>query len=421
MRPIRPMRPTAALAIFCLFAPFAACSDREEAVNEPQEMEASSAVGLEVELQDPPAAVGAMAPELSLAAGGGVWMSWLERTSGGHRLRVARFAEGGWGEAVTVAEGDSFFANWADVPSVVEGAEGELLAHWLARLGEGTYAYGVFLARSTDGGASWQELGTLHDDRSATEHGFASLLARPQGGFEAFWLDGRAMAEGGAMTVRAARVVDGAVRHERVLDDRVCECCQTSAARAGDDTLVVYRDRSEEEVRDIARLHADAGLSAPRLVAADGWQIAGCPVNGPAVAAAAERAVVAWFTAADDRPLVQAAFSGDGGASFAAPVEIDAEGPLGRVDVALLADGDAMVSWLGGDGGVWLRRVPLGGPAGPPVRAAATSTARASGFPRLEAADGRLYLAWTEPGGVAGDGRVRFASLPAAEVPGAGG
>jgi hypothetical protein len=389
-------------------------------------------VGSEVEIQDPPATVGAMAPELSIAAGGGVWMSWLERTEEGHRLRVARFSGGEWGEAVTVAEGDAFFANWADVPSVVEGADGELLAHWLAKLGAGPYAYGVYLARSTDGGASWEELGTLHRDASETEHGFASLLARPEGGFEAYWLDGRAMAEGGAMAVRAARVVGGAPRGETVLDPRVCECCQTSAARAASGPLVVYRDRSEEEIRDVYAVRAAAGggdtdgdaaagWSAPRPVAADGWHIAGCPVNGPAVAAAAERAVVAWFTAADDRPRVQAAYSGDGGASFAAPVEIDAEGPLGRVDVALLGGGDAVVSWLGGDGGVWLRRVPPEGPAGPPVRAAATSTTRASGFPRLEAVDGRLYLAWTEPGGGGGDGRVRFASLAATEVPGAGG
>ncbi len=346
-------------------------------------------------------------------------MSWLERVGEGHRLRVARFDGSEWTNAVTVAAGPDFFANWADVPSVVEGEDGELLAHWLAKIGEGTYAYGVFLARSTDGGATWRELGTLHDDRSATEHGFASLLPRPGGGFEAFWLDGRAMASGGAMAMRAARVVDGAVRHDRVLDDRVCECCQTSAARSGDGTLVVYRDRSEGEVRDVAVVRADAGLSAPRLVAEDGWHIAGCPVNGPAVAADGGRVAVAWFTAGDDRPRVQAAVSDDGGARLSPPVAIDGDGPLGRVDVALLPDGDAVVSWLGGDGGVWLRRVAADGRLGPPVRAAATSTERASGFPRLAAADGVLHLAWTEPAAGVG-GRVRFATVAAARVPAPG-
>ena len=54
--------------------------------------------------------------------------------------------------------------------------------------------------------------------------------------------------------------------------------------------------------------------------------------------------------------------------------------------------------------------------------AAATSTERASGFPRLEAVDDLLHLAWTEPGGgLPGGtgGRLRFATLPAAAVPAA--
>ncbi len=416
----------------------------------------------------PPASPGALAPQLSPARHGGVWMSWLEPTAGGHRLRIARFDGTAWGPAHTVTAGDDFFANWADVPSVVEGEDGELLAHWLAKTDDGTYAYGVFLARSGDGGATWSELGTVHDDDSPTEHGFVSLLPVPGGGFEAAWLDGRRMADGGAMTLRAARIAPGAtgrgdIEALGVLDVRVCECCQTGAARTADGPLVAYRDRSQSEVRDIYTVRRSGdGWSAPAAVAADGWTIAGCPVNGPAVAAAGERAFLAWFTAADGRPRVRAAFSGDAGASFAAAVDVDTEAaapdrqaPLGRVDAVLVEEGSAaagVVSWLGGDGGVWLRRVSPGpgSPGGtlhPARRVARTATVRASGFPRIEvlnvpdaadAADSnntaprtpggganpRLAVAWVVPavanGEQASQGGVRFATLDLADLPGAG-
>lgn len=362
---------------------------------------------------DPPAPAGAMAPQLAAARGGGAWLSWLEPAGDdGHRLRVARFGDDGWSTPATVAEGDDFFANWADVPSVAEGADGTLLAHWLARIGEGTYAYGVRLARSTDGGATWAPLGLLHDDDSATEHGFATLLPDPSGGFRAFWLDGRAMADGGPMQVRATRVEGTATAPETVLDDRVCECCQTSAALTTDGPLVVYRNRSAEEVRDIFSVRRTAGgWSEPAPVHADGWRIPGCPVNGPAVAARDGRAVVAWFTAAGDRPRVHAAFSADGGATWSPPVLLDDARPLGRVDADLLADGTAAVSWLGGDGAVQVAGLsPDGGMAGP-LRLGVTSTARASGFPRIELDGSELHAVWVEVDDAGDATRLRFATL----------
>jgi len=411
----------------------------------------ASASAQTVVQHDPPAAAGAMAPHLAVAGGGGAWLSWLEpRTQAegsGHRLRAARFDGAAWGEPVTVAAGDDFFANWADVPSVVEGADGELLAHWLAKLSGDTYAYGVHLARSTDGGATWQPLGLLHDDASPSEHGFVSLVPAAGGGFDAVWLDGRGMVGdtppgGGTMSLRAARVTDGVARRETLLDDRVCDCCQTAAvAIPGNDPdgrgprlLVAYRDRSPDEVRDVSLLRGsldavaadgdptpDAAWSAPQPLHRDGWVIAGCPVNGPALAADGERVAAAWFTGADGGGRVRAALSTDGGAGFGPPLEIDAGAPLGRVGVAFAADGsgDAIVSWLGADGGVWLRRVAGDGAAGAPFRLAVTSTARASGFPRLlgGAAPGAgLWVAWVEISSGEADGRGGASHLRFAEV-----
>ena len=62
--------------------------------------------------------------------------------------------------------------------------------------------------------------------------------------------------------------------------------------------VVVYRDRSEaeKEIRDISIVRLKGKKwSAPRPVFQDGWRLNGCPVNGPAVAAAGRRVAVAWF------------------------------------------------------------------------------------------------------------------------------
>lgn len=174
-----------------------------------------------------------------------------------------------------------------------------------------------------------------------------------------------------------------------------CECCQTDAAMTTGGAIVVYRDRTEAEIRDISFVRRDDdGWTRPEPVHSDGWVVPGCPVNGPAVAAGGpqgRQVAVAWFTASGNRPRVQVAFSADAGAHFETPVAIDAESPVGRVDVALDDAGDAIVTWLGGvdasNAAVRLIRVPFPsaiGSANPGGSAASTPlTIARTTVPRL--------------------------------------
>lgn len=350
---------------------------------------------------DPPAGDGALAPRLT-ADGDGVLLSWIEPAEAGYRLRFSRFGDDAWSPPRTIHAGGGFFANWADVPSVIR-VEGVMLASWLQKSGPATYAYDVRLARSTDDGVTWTALGPAHDDGTQTEHGFVSMVPEA-GSVRLFWLDGRAMAdpEPGPMTIRT-RVIGDTRSPEEILDDRICECCNTSAVVTADGPLIAYRDRGDDETRDISVVRrVDGKWTKPEAIAHDGWRIASCPVNGPALAARGKRVAAAWFTGAiGDGGSVRVAISSDSGATFGQPITIDDTFPMGRVDLVLEPSGDAIVCWLdtdGPNGAIRVRRVRTDGSMGQPMTLVETSLSRGTGFPQMAIVGDGLMLVWTDDG-----------------------
>lgn len=367
-----------------------------------------------------PAAIGSGEPFL-FAMRDGLLLSWLEAVPNtkDSALRFSVYRAGKWSPPRTVAQRGDFFINWADFPSIVEDAKGTMFAHWLQKSGSSSYAYDVRIAISKDRGATWSAPLLLNRDGRKGEHGFVTLAPLPNGGVGATWLDGRNMVEGkeeGDMTIRYATIdAAGVIRSDVQLDDRTCECCTTGMAMSGGRPVIVYRDRSPDEVRDIAVVRRTAdGWSKPRLLHADGWKIAGCPVNGPQADARGKRVAVAWFTAAAEQGRVSLAFSDDAGASFEKPLVIDDGKPVGRVDVALLDSDSAIATWseqTAGGAELRARRVSRTGKPGPSIRVADSSAARAAGFARMAIVGQDVYVAWTEQNGVTKRvhvSRVRF-------------
>ncbi len=361
-----------------------------------------------------PAGANSAEPNLSVSADGRFVLSWTEELGDeSHALRFATRRSGEpWSAAGEVARGRGWFVNWADFPSVIAHPDGSLWAHWLFKSGDSKYAYDAQLARSADAGKTWSKAVVPHRDGTPSEHGFVSLL--PWGdGVGAVWLDGRnAGGRGGQTALMFASVgAGGQMGPEVVLDPRVCDCCQTAALRTKAGVLVVYRDRSDKETRDISSVRfAEKRWSPPRDVSADGWTIDGCPVNGPALDGAGKQVALAWFSAAKG-PRVLVAVSSDGGIGFGTPIRVDEGKPQGRVAVSLLPSGAALVSWLEGSGDaarVLARRVAPDGVKGDAILVAATTAARASGFPRMARVGAEVVFAWTEPGGPS---RVRTATL----------
>ena len=106
------------------------------------------------------------------------------------------------------------------------------------------------------------------------------------------------------------------------------------------------------------------------------------------------------------------AFSKDAGRTFGAPVRLDDEASLGRVDVELLPDGSAAASWIEVENDRAQFRLRLIDPSGKrsaPISIAGIENGRTSGYPRLAFANGELLFAWTARQGTL---RVKTAAAP---------
>lgn len=346
-------------------------------------------------------------PYLFTDTTGLVYLSWVEKTKGISQLKYSVLNNDNWSSPVAITSGSNWFVNWADYPMLASNGN-DLIAHILQKSAEGKYTYDVKLITSADKGQYWSDLKILNDDKKNAEHGFVSLM--PYGDqFFVSWLDGRnTVSEGedttahheghqGAMSLRGAVVnKQGTKTAEWELDNRVCDCCQTSTALTANGPVVVYRNRSEDEIRDMAIVRFINGKwTEPKIIFPDEWKIAGCPVNGPRAAAQGNNLAIAWFSSPDKKAQVNIIFSDDGGASFSKPIRIDEENAIGRVDVVMLNDKSAMVSWMEG-AVIKAARVNKNGTKDSSIIIASSSESRSSGFPQMTKSGNNLIFAWTD-------------------------
>ena len=333
---------------------------------------------------------------------GEIYLSWVSQDAKQATLAFARLTSEGWDAAQVISEGRNWFVNWADFPVLSVDSSG-MVAHWLQMSATGTYDYDIRARFYAQDKATWTEARTIHTDGISAEHGFVSMLPLNDGTTLISWLDGRETVHSeppGAMTLRAG-IFDksGANVSEWELDHRVCDCCQTSSAMTENGPIIVYRDRSQQEVRDIyATRLVDGAWTLPQAIHNDNWQIAGCPVNGPSVAAINKRVAVAWFNAKDDVPKIQLVLSTDSGLSFSEPIVVESPNTNGRVDTTILDSGNIIVSWMDtvSEAKIMLSRYDINGELLSTTEVAGSSPSRRSGFPIIEAVGNSVYVTWTD-------------------------
>jgi hypothetical protein len=375
-----------------------------------------------------PAGTGSGEPQLAVGPGGEVLLSWLEPDGADYVLKYARLDGRAWSRPTEVARGDDWYVNPMDMPSVQPITRDVWIAHWLVASVTSRFAYNIAVATSKDGGRTFGAARLLNDDGTDAEHGFVTLFPWNDA-IGAVWLDGREVAHFHdqeptapelettpvGTNLRYARLsFDGDIVEQGVIDRLVCDCCQTDVAVTARGPLVVYRDRTAGEIRDIAvRRHDGTQWTDPVRLGSDNWQIEGCPVNGPAIAARGSTVVAAWFTAAAGRPRVRLARSTDMGENFASPIDVDTDGAFGQVDVVLADDDSAIVSWWrrSPSGGTQLsvRRIAASGALGEVQVVGKSHASRPHDVPQMVASGKYLVFVWTEGGE---DSMVRTSLAP---------
>ena len=354
-----------------------------------------------------PAGTSSTGPQLT-ASGGEVILAWIERAGASSTLKFAQHTDAGWSAPLTAASGTDWFLSYADPPAVMRLSNGTLVAQWLQQIGP-IEAMDLKLSYSRDAGKTWSPPFTPHHDGTKTQHAFASMFEMPGSTLGLVWLDGRESfletddPAGGSMTMWYG-AFDAAWKQtaDAAIDRKVCECCSTAAAATPDGVLTAFRDRSNDEIRNIAvsRLE-NSGWTEPATVHDDGWKTYSCPVNGPAISARGRQVAVAWFSAPADEGHSFIAFSEDAGRTWGPPIRLDDTMSIGRVDVELLDDASAVATWIeyaGGKGELRTRLVTPNGIRSAPLSVAGVGEDAAAGLPRLARRDDELIFAWTESG-----------------------
>jgi hypothetical protein len=214
----------------------------------------------------------------------------------------------------------------------------------------------VRLARSRDGGMSFDPAVTTHDGLLSGSRGWASLALDPSGTAHVVWLDARKPGEDGVVSAAApaaptsgaadhvhsahattrqnvyhAAIAADGTRHEAMIAPDVCFCCKTGVAVGPDGAIfAVWRHIYPPNLRDMAVAKSvDGGktFGAPVRLSEDGWAVDGCPEDGPSLSVDGGGVVhVTWPTIAPgmtNRKAIFYSYSIDGGRTFAPRVRLD--------------------------------------------------------------------------------------------------
>jgi len=364
-----------------------------------------------------PAGRGSLAPAVSVGPKGELVLSWIESPVPKMKLRYSVWQGRAWGAVQTVVQRSNFDPD-AAAPSIVQPlSSGVLAAVWAEKKKEGDKDGNHLLAAvSSDRGKSWSTPARIHTDASISEHSFSSVVPDPNGGATIIWLDARDYsAEKRYRLMSAVISSTGKVSGETTIDADVCTCCPTSLAQTSKGLLAVYRGHNADQIRDtMAARKLGETWGKPNRVRAEDWKIDGCPVNGPTVNARDNQAAVVWFTAKDDKPQIENAFSADNGETFGDAHLLDSpkdgSRPVGHVTAALLPDGKQLVVWIrqvGGGAQLVAQEISKDG-ATSDLQIVAKGTTRALGYPHLELSGANAVLTW---GGTSEEASVHTAML----------
>jgi hypothetical protein len=362
---------------------------------------------------------------------GTAYVAWVEHRGKEADVWLSHFDGEGkpLGSPVRVNPNAGGATAWhGDPPTLAVAPDGTVYVGWTARDGRAPRSSTLYLSASRDGGRTFGPPSQVNDDAKPGVHGMHSLAVSGDGRVYVAWLDERDIAPKQADPAKApshmhtesnrfvyfASSEDGGrtfSKNSRVAGE-VCPCCKTSLAVGEDGRVYVgWRQVLPGDFRHIAvASSADGGrsFSHAAVVSDDRWEIGGCPVSGPALAAGAGGSLrVLWYTAGEaGKPGLYWSESHDGGRTFS-PRQVLAE-TGGRGTPALLTgEGrDLTAVWEGSDGiSAAPMRARLGGDGRVTTAAAVAGVGE---LPVAADAAGQLFVAYiTKEGGGRGVWMVR--------------
>jgi hypothetical protein len=309
------------------------------------------------------------------------------------------------------------------------GGAPTVIVVWTAKGDAGTR---LMAARSTDAGKTFGVASVVPGSDAPGNRGWESIAVDARGRVVALWLDHREMARGsgegahhhgaeGSAPASSSETSDGAARAQasqlyfgslgesagaRGIARGVCYCCKTALVTDSGDTVVAaWRHVYPGNVRDMAfAASRDGGrtFSAPVRVSEDGWQIDGCPENGPALTVDRDRRThIVWPTVVRDKGQSTLALfhaSTKDGRTFTARSPLPVSGAAYHPRLVTMADGSLLAAWDEVVNGARRIRLARGRPdAGGGV--AFTSIDRAqpipAQYPALAATTSGAALAWS--------------------------
>jgi hypothetical protein len=353
-----------------------------------------------------PAASSAFSPKVTSRSDGGVILSWIEPQ--GDTLAALRFSvwrNEAWSEPTTIAAARPFSRHPSESPGVVALSDRNLIAYWSQKPSKEetpTQEVDVYFSLSTDHGVHWTSPTLANRPGTGEENSYPSAAPLDDNRAALIWLDGANWTKQKRVALMSRTVhSDGSTTEATVIDPDTCTCCPTSLVRAGSSLVAAYRGHTPENIRDISLLRNDDGRwSQPHVAHADNWHFAGCPVNGPHLDADRKRTVIAWFTGAQNQPVVNLAFSVDGRATFSGPIRVDEGNAIGRVQVALSPEHSAVAFWLehaSGTTRLLMRSVHEDGVMEQPLEVTRGSEL---GYPHVARTIDGILVTWAEGGPV---------------------
>jgi len=253
----------------------------------------------------------------------------------------------------------------------------EFTVLWTAREGTNT---SIKLARSVDGGRTFGDAVPLVTGAPGSR-GWPALAVDRSGTAHAIWLDHRGLAPPPATSASKAaphkmHTMAGAARDSAIdaqksglyyastrapgpvpvgrgIAKGVCYCCKTALAVRDGRLYAAWRHVYPGNLRDIAFTMSSNGgrtFASPVRVSRDGWEIEGCPDDGPAVVVDAAGVVrIVWPTVIPGTTPQGGIFyaSSTDGRTFTKRVRVPTLGSLkpSHPTLALGAAGRVVVTW----------------------------------------------------------------------------